>query len=130
MGVAVDHRVDMVEAVDRVGEPRAAEEGIDLQRLALDRVGDRRIMEDGDVALGLQRAQRVFELARLVERRVDEGLDRRLAERAELAAAEAAEKALHAGEADALRSTTACSPSNVTPAPWRIRATSSAWPHS
>ena len=40
---------------------------------------------------------------------------------AQLAAAEAAEKALHAGEAD-LVIITACSASTVTPAPWRMRA--------
>ena len=75
MGVAVDHRLDVVEAVDRVGEARAAEEGIDFERLAFDRLDDRRIMEDGDAALGAQRAKRILELARLVERFVDEGLD-------------------------------------------------------
>ena len=43
-------------------------------------------MEHRDRAVGLERAQRILELARLVERGVDELLDRRLAERAELAA--------------------------------------------
>src|SRR3712207_9430032 len=41
-----------------------------------------------------ERPQRIFELARFVSRFVDEGLDRIFAEGAELAAAEAAEKAL------------------------------------
>ena len=130
MGVAVDDRLDIVEAVDRVGEARAAEEGIDFERLALDRLGDRRIMEHGDGPLGAQRAQRVLEDARLVERLVDEGLDRRLAERAELAAAEAADEALDAGEADALDHHRLLAEHGHAGLLAGCAATSSGWPHS
>ena len=59
-------------------------------------------MEHGHASFGAQRAQLVFELARLVHDLVDEGLDDRLAEGSELAAAEPAEKALHTREADTL----------------------------
>jgi hypothetical protein len=100
MGVAVDHRLHIVEPVDRMGKTRRAEERIDFERLAFDRARDRRIMEHGDGAFGAERAKPVFELARLLARFVDEILDRLLAERAELAAAEAADETLGAGEAD------------------------------
>ncbi len=59
-------------------------------------------MKHRDAALGTQGAQLVLELARFVHHFVDERLDDRLAERRELAAAEAAEESLHAGKADAL----------------------------
>src|SRR5689334_11856753 len=57
-------------------------------------------MEHGDAAVGAESPQRILELARFLHRFVDERLDDRLAERRELAAAEAAEEALHAREAD------------------------------
>src|SRR5688572_12989132 len=65
MGVAVDDRSDIVEAVDRVRQPLRAEILVDLDRLALERVDDRRVMEHRDSAVGAQRAQPVLELARL-----------------------------------------------------------------
>ncbi len=97
----MEHGLDVVEPVDRVGQPGRAHEGEYFRRLADHGLGDRRIMEHGDAAFHAQRAQRVFQLAGFVQRLVDEGLDRRLAERAELAAAEAADEALDAGKADA-----------------------------
>ncbi len=59
-------------------------------------------MEHRDAALGPELAQAVFQLASLIHRFVDEGFDDWLAERRELAATEAAEEALHAGEPDAV----------------------------
>jgi hypothetical protein len=125
MGVAVDHRLDVVEAVDRVGQARGAEERVDFERLALDRLRDRRIMEHGDAALGAQRAQRVLELARfLVARFVDEGLDRGSPNAPSSPRPKPPMKPL-APAKPTPSITTACSPSMVTPACWRITATSS-----
>src|SRR4051794_40100645 len=101
MRVTVDYRLYVIEAVDRVAEPLRAEILEDLLRLALDGTGDRGIMKHRDAALGAQGAQLVLELARFVQRLVDEGLGDRLAERGELAAPVAAHEAFDAGEADA-----------------------------
>jgi hypothetical protein len=58
MGVAVQQRADL-EAVDGLGEPRRAKEGKDLRRLARQRGDDRRVVQDDDDALGLQRSERL-----------------------------------------------------------------------
>src|SRR5690348_13176772 len=59
-------------------------------------------MKHRDAAFGAKRPKLVLELARFIQRLIDEGLDNGLAERRELAAPEAAKKALHAREADAV----------------------------
>src|SRR5438874_8319926 len=59
-------------------------------------------MENGDAPLGAQRAERILELASLVHRLLDEGLDDRFAERRQFAAAISAEETFHAGETDSV----------------------------
>src|SRR4051812_4480134 len=98
MSMAVDDRLHMLEAVDRLGQALRAEILEDLGRFADQRIGDRRIMEDGDAAVGAQRPKRILELARFLHRLVDECLDDRLAKGRELAAAESAEETLDAGK--------------------------------
>jgi hypothetical protein len=80
----------------------AAEEREDLERLALDGVAHRRVVEHRDLLRRAEAGERGLELERLVERLLDERLDHGLAPRAERAAPEAAAEALHAGEADAV----------------------------
>src|SRR5690349_16659945 len=92
----------MVEAVDRLAQPLRPEILINRGRLAFDRALDRRIVKHRHAAIGPDRSQLVLELARFVERLVDERLADRLSERRQLAATEAAEEALYAGEPDAL----------------------------
>src|SRR3546814_16651741 len=55
-------------------------------------------MEHRDDPLGAQRPEGILQLSRLLDGGVDKGLDRGLAEEAELAPAEASDEALHAGE--------------------------------
>src|SRR3546814_17690170 len=59
-------------------------------------------MEHRDDPLGAQRPEGILQLSRLLDGGVDKGLDRGLAEEAELAPAEASDEALHAGEPDPL----------------------------
>src|SRR3954451_18160916 len=92
----------MVEAVDRVTQTLRTQILIDRRRLAFDRAFDRRIMEHCDASLGAQRPQLVLELARLVQRFLDERLGDRLSERRQLAAAITAHEAFDPGEADTL----------------------------
>lgn len=129
MGMAVDDGPDIVEAVDGVGEARGAEVGIDADRLALERFGDRRIVEHGDRALGTQRPQRVLELAGLVDGDVDERLDLAFAKGRQLAAPETADEPLVPAKPTP-STTIACSSSTLMPAWHRISATFSGWPHS
>src|SRR6478736_8528311 len=100
MRVAVDDGFDVVEAIDWVAQPLRAEILEDRLGLALDRPLDRGVVEYGHAALGAQGAELVLELARLVQRLVDEQLGDRLAEGRELAAAVAAHEAFDAGKAD------------------------------
>jgi hypothetical protein len=102
MGMAMDYGLDGIEAVDGIGESRAAEEWVDFERLAGHGLGNGRIMEDCHGSLSSKRAKRVLEDPRFFLRLGDEGLDRLLAERSELAPAETADKALGSGEADTL----------------------------
>ena len=51
MGVAVEHPVERV-AIERFFEAAAAEEGIDLERFALDGSGDGGVMQQRVAALG------------------------------------------------------------------------------
>src|SRR5690349_11333744 len=100
MGVAVE-RGDHLKAIQRLLEPARSKEGIDLERLALDGAGDRRIVEQRDALMRAQPRQRGFELERLLHGFAHELLDQRLAPRLEDAAAEAAGEAFDPGEADA-----------------------------
>jgi hypothetical protein len=102
MGVAVDHKADVVVAVDGLGQPRRAEEGVDLRRLAHHRIDHRRIVQQHDRALGAQHADGVLDAVGVLDRLLHERLDRGLAERAQHVAAEAADESLAAREADAL----------------------------
>ena len=99
--VAVQHGLDLVEAVDGLGQPRAAEEREDRLGLACDGGSDRRVVQHHHRALGIEHLERMLEAQGMVDRLLDEGLDRPLAERIEHAAVEAAGKALDPGEADA-----------------------------
>ena len=75
--VAVEDRGHRV-ARERLLQPAAAEERINLERLALDRRLDRGVVQDGDEPFGAQPRQRGLELQRLVQALVDELLDDRL----------------------------------------------------
>src|SRR6476646_1502423 len=101
VGMAVNHRLDVIEAVDRIAQALRPEILVDGLGLAFDGVDDRRIMEHGDAAFGAQRSKLVLKLARLVQRFLHERLGDRFAERSELTATVSAHEALHAGEADA-----------------------------
>ena len=79
MSMAVHHRAHL-EAVDRLRKPRAAEEGIDFQRLVRDRVGNGGVVQHYHGALVLDRAHRILEPHRLVHGFRDEALDRDLTE--------------------------------------------------
>src|SRR5207302_10263241 len=59
-------------------------------------------MQHGDAALRAQLPQLVLELARLAHRLVDKRFDQWLTERHQLAAAVAAEKALHPGKTNSV----------------------------
>ena len=76
VGVAVEDRANGVEAVDGLGQARAAEEREDRLGLAGDGGGDRGVVQDDDGALGLQLLERVLEAERLVQHLLHEGLDR------------------------------------------------------
>src|SRR3982751_2509745 len=101
MGVAVDDRLHMIEAIDRLAQPLRAEILEDRWRLAFEGAPGWGIMEERPAALGAELPQLVFELARLVHRLIDERLDDRLAEWRELTASEAAEEALYPRKPDA-----------------------------
>src|SRR4030095_7272463 len=81
--MAVEDGAHLVEAVDGLGEAGRPKKRVD--RLGFDTQGlrDRRIVQEDDGALGLQRMQRMFEAQGLVQRLLHEGLDRGLAEGAE-----------------------------------------------
>ena len=64
--VAVEDRRHRV-ARERLLEAAAAEERIDLERLALDRLLDRRVVQDRDEPIGAQPRQRRLELQRFVQ---------------------------------------------------------------
>jgi catechol 2,3-dioxygenase-like lactoylglutathione lyase family enzyme len=95
VGVAVQHQVRaMLE--DRRRQAVAPQEGPDLRRLAVEGLGDRRVVQHPDARLGLQRAEGVLELQRLVDRHLHEILVELLAEGAQHAPAEPAAEALRA----------------------------------
>ena len=102
MRVAVDHERHRI-ASDRLLEAARSEERIDLERLAFDRLLNRRVVQQRDELRRAQPRERRFELQRFVDRLVHELLDDRLAPRAERALAEAAAESLDAGDADAVQ---------------------------
>src|SRR5437879_3577918 len=83
---------------ERILETARAEEREDLQRLALDRVANRRIVHEHDPLRRFQSRERGLELERFLDRLVHEVLDDLLTPRPERAAAEAAAESAHAGE--------------------------------
>src|SRR6185436_20917693 len=85
----------------RLFQPAAAEERIDLERLPLDRRLNRRVVKDGNQPLGAKLRQRRFELQGLVQALVHEILDDAFTPRTERAPPKAAGEALDACEADA-----------------------------
>src|SRR5262245_63897976 len=88
MRVAVEghrHRVPQ----ERFLEPARSEEREDLGGLALDRVANRRVVQDGHAPLRPEAREGRLELQRLGHRLVDEPLDHVLAPRLERALAEA-----------------------------------------
>ena len=92
------HRVP----VERLFQPARSEERHDLQRLALAGRLDRRVVHQGDLVLHPQPRHRALQLQRLVDRLVDERLDRVLAPRAERPRPKASAEPLDPGEADPL----------------------------
>src|SRR3954467_14502009 len=52
VGVTVNDRLHMLEAVDRLGEPLRAEILENLCRLAFQRIRNRRVVEDGNTTIG------------------------------------------------------------------------------
>ena len=101
MRVAMEHRVDAI-SVDGLLEPARAEIRKDFRRLAFDGGANRRVVQHGDAACRAQARQRGLELQRLVDRFLDEALDRPLAPGPERAAAEAAAEPFDAREPDAV----------------------------
>src|SRR5207253_2981742 len=91
------HRI----SADRLLQAARPEERIDLERLAVDRRLNRRVMQQRDDLLRSQPREGRLELQRFVHRFTHEVLDDPLAPRRERVAAEAAAEAFHAGDADA-----------------------------
>src|SRR3954447_12000748 len=89
------------ESIDWILEAARTDEWIDLERLTLDCLLHRRIVQQRNPRGGPQADERRFELQRLVHRFVDELLDDRFSPGAEGPRTETAAKALHAGNADA-----------------------------
>src|SRR5690242_16172049 len=100
VGVSVDDRFHVVEAVDRFAQALRAEILEDRWRFALDRSFDRRIVKNRDAAVRPWGAELILQLAGLVHHFVDEGLGDRLAEGRELAAPVSPHEPLHPREAD------------------------------
>src|SRR3954462_11043854 len=88
------------EAIDRIFEAARSDKGIDLERFTLDRLLDRRLVQQRDPRVGTQAHEGRFELQRLVQRFVDELLDDGLAPRAKGPGTEAASEPLHPRNAD------------------------------
>ena len=101
VGVTVEDDV-RAQLVDRPAEARGAEEGEQLGRLANERIGDRRVVQDDDAPLGVETSQRIAETERLAQADFDERLQRLLAKGRDEVSAEPAAEALRSGEADAL----------------------------
>src|ERR1700694_517101 len=90
------------ELVEGTAEPGRAEEGKDLERLALEGGPAGRIMEERNAHAGAELEERGLELELLGDAGVDELLERGLAEALELRVLEATRKTLDAGDAEAL----------------------------
>lgn len=89
--------------IDGLREQIGAEEGVDLGRLAHERVADRRVMHQRDAHVRHERPQRLLERVRALLRVADERLHLPLAELGPRTAREPASEPLHAGHADGAR---------------------------
>src|SRR5213080_176054 len=99
MGMAVQDQV-RPRIVDRLCQQIAAEEGIDLESLALQRRLDRRVVEQCNPQIGVQVHQSLLEPIRQLLGVTDKGLHLRLAEIAGMGPAKAAPESLGARDAD------------------------------
>jgi len=89
------------EARDRIFEPAAAQERVDVAGFSLDRSLDRRVVEQDHDVISTQARERGLELQRFVHGFVHELFDDLLAPRPERPAAEPPSEPLHAGKPDA-----------------------------
>jgi hypothetical protein len=97
----MEHHVDRM-TVQRLFQPAGAKVRVDLQRLALHRPLDWRIMKHCNALGRSQPGQGPLELVRLINRLLYEALDGRLAPRTQGRAPEPAQEALGAGNTGAL----------------------------
>src|SRR5207249_7391435 len=100
MRVAMEHERDGI-PVDRLFQPARSQKRVDFQRLAVDGLLHRRVVQQRDELLRAQSRKRRLELQRLIDRLVHEVLDDRLTPWPERAFAKAAAEPLDAGDADA-----------------------------
>ena len=89
--------------IERFLQTARSDERIDLERLALDRRLNRRVVQQRNPLRRAKARQRGFELQRLVDGLVHELLDDRLSPRSERTRPEPATETLDAGDADALQ---------------------------
>ena len=102
MGVAVEREIG-AGAVDRLGQQVAPQEGIDLEPLALERVGRRAVMQlrhPGVAVLAVEARQRLAQAVGDGVGVLHEGLHLRLAEGARVGARETSAEALDTGDSE------------------------------